>query len=128
MAKKSIVKMTTEECIEKLSQIEQDYKKAQQEINHKRSVDKTRVLKEWAQANSRFKVGDVIEADGIIIEVEDVFGCQSAYYAKGLYCTYKGRALTLTKKLTPRKDEWVTTIADDGRVIKLVKKNVDTEF
>ena len=111
--------MTKEECYEKLCQIDRDYKQALIDLNYKKVCEKTEVLDKWANENAEFNVGDIIEANGIIIKVEKIFGNQMAYERNTLYCMYQGSVLT--KKLQPRKDHWNTTIPADSRIIKKLK-------
>ena len=114
--------MTREECIIKISQIEEDYRKTKRDAEKKKTHDIAVTLNAWAKDNSRYNIGDIIESQGIIIMIDGILGYRSllANY-NNIYCVYKGHALT--KRLQPRKDGWVTTIYDDGgREIKVLKK------
>ena len=114
--------MTLEECTIRLSQIDSEYQKAKREIEEKHKHDRAVTLNAWAKDNAKYHVGDIIEANGTAIVVERILGHRSVYGIKSnTYCIYQGHALT--KRLQPRKDEWVTAIHDDGGCdIKLVKK------
>ena len=114
--------MTLEECTIRLSQIDSEYQTAKREVEEKHKRDRAATLNAWAKDNAKYHVGDIIEANGTAIVVERILGYRSVYGIKSnTYCIYQGHALT--KRLQPRKDEWVTTIHDDGdRDIKLVKK------
>ena len=113
--------MTLEECTIRLSQIDNEYQKAKQEVEEKYKRNRAATLNTWAQDNAKYHVGDIIEANGTAIVVERILGYRSVHYGVNTYCIYKGHVLT--RRLQPRKDEWVTTIHDDGgRKINLVKK------
>ena len=113
--------MTLEECTIRLSQIDSEYQKAKREVEEKYKRDRAVTLNAWAKDNAKYHIGDIIEANGTAIVVERILGHRSVYGKSNTYCIYQGHALT--KRLQPRKDEWVTTIHDDGsREIKLVKK------
>ena len=114
--------MTQEECLKQIEQIEKDYRIARNEVETKYHQDSDDVLNAWANDNSKYQIGDIIEANGIIIVIENILGNMYKFGSISMiYCIYKGHALT--KHLQPRKDEWVTTIHDDGsREIKLLRK------
>ena len=114
--------MTLEECTIRLSQIDSEYQKAKREVEEKHKRDRAATLNAWAEDNAKYHIGDIIEANGTAIVVERILGHRSAYGIKSnTYCIYQGHALT--KRLQPRKDEWVTAIHDDGgREIKLLRK------
>jgi hypothetical protein len=112
--------MTLEECTIRLSQIDSEYQKAKREIEEKHERDRTATLNAWAKDNAKYHIGDIIEANSTAIVVERILGHRSVY-GSNTYCIYQGHALT--KRLQPRKDEWVATIHDDGgREIKLRRK------
>ena len=114
--------MTREECIIKLGDIEREYQKAKREIEEKHKHDRAVTLNAWAKENADYHVGDIIEANGQAIVVERILGHRYEFgnHIK-MYCVYFGSALT--KRLQPRKDEWKTSISDDGgREIKLLRK------
>ena len=113
--------MTQEECIIKLSQIENNYQIAKREVENKRNHDRAVTLNAWAKDNAKYNIGDIITANDTIIVIENIFGYRPMLGTNNLYCIYKGHALT--KRMQPRKDEWVTSIHDDGgREIKVLKK------
>ena len=92
------------------------------------TLDKTRkeyvqrrraILNEWAAEHARFKIGDILQMNSIIIQVEQIIG-QSLTIGSGLYVTYYGRRLTTRKQ--PTKDGSYASVYDDGReIIKLNK-------
>lgn len=110
--------MTHEECFQELSRIEREYKDAATKLKSNYEINKQKTLNTWANTNNRYKVGDIIEANGVIIKIDKIRGYKG-YYAEKMSVSYSGHVLT--KKLQPRKDEWVTSIYDDGREIKLLK-------
>lgn len=113
--------MTLEECTIRLSQIDNEYQKAKREIEEKHKRDRDITLNVWAKHNAAYNIGDIIEANGTAIVVERILGYRSERgINSNTYCVYQGHALT--KRLQPRKNEWVTTIHDDGNVIKLLRK------
>jgi len=114
--------MTIEECRRKLQQIRNEYHKQAQQLESKRQMEIALTLDTWAMENTRFQIGDIIQSYDTIIKVEKIKGYESEYYnSKGFYCIYMGHVLT--KKLQLRKDEWQMSIYDDGREIKLIRKN-----
>jgi hypothetical protein len=104
-------------CLDKLRQIDEDLQKEYEEIRKKRDAKKKEVLKEWAESNARFSIGDIIESYDNIIIVDNISGDISGK----LYCVYRGPVLT--KQLKPRKDGERKTFYDDGRHIRLVRHN-----
>ena len=117
--------MRMDECLIKLNNLEYDYKKTKREIEEKYKHDRASILNAWANENAEYDVGDIIEADGTAIVIEKIFGHRSELGSKAnMYFVYYGRALT--KRLQPRKDEWRTSIYDDGRIIKLIKHKEDS--
>jgi hypothetical protein len=114
--------MTKEECLSKLALVKKDYDQKSKELERNYKRECSSVLNEWASDNAKYNIGDIISVNDIIITVDDTIGHRDSLgYGKNLYVVYKGRAMT--KKLQPRKDEWVTTIYDDGgREIKVLRK------
>ncbi len=114
--------MTLKECTIRLSQIDSEYQKAKREIEEKYKHDRAETLNAWANDNAAYHIGDIIEANATAIVVERILGYRSVFgINSNTYCIYRGHALT--KRLQPRKDEWVTSIHDDGgREIKLLRK------
>ena len=105
-----------------MSQIDNEYQKAKREVEEKHRRDRAVTLNAWAKDNATYHIGDIIEANDTAIVVEGILGHRSVFGIKSnTYCIYQGHALT--KRLQLRKDEWVTTIHDDGgREIKLLRK------
>ena len=110
---------TNEECLKLLADYEQAYEKDLKEARQRRDNRKSIALNKWANANARFNVGDIIESQGTIIQIDQRYGRHSTYYGtKGLYVEFRGPQLT--KKLQPRKDGQRSSIYDDGREIKKI--------
>lgn len=110
---------TDEECLKLLADYEQAYKKDLEEAMKRRDNRKSIALNKWAYVNARFNIGDIIESQGTIIQIDKRYGRHSPYYGtKRLYVEYRG--LQLTKKLQPRKDGERNSIYDDGREIKKI--------
>lgn len=108
-----------EECLAFLKTCNQDYDKDIEVARRKRDNRKSIALNKWAYNNARFNVGDIIESQGTIIQIDQRIGRHSGYYGtKTLYIEYRGPQLT--KKLQPRKDESRASIYDDGRDIKKI--------
>ena len=114
--------MTNKDLTIRLEEINKEYIEARRLIEEKRRRDISIALSSWAKDNANYQVGDIIESFGVIMVVEKISGYT---YSSGTkpYCFYKGHALT--KDFQPRKDGWVTTIYDDGREIKLLRKKED---
>lgn len=112
--------MTHEECLQELVRLDNEYKKACNNLKDELYKNRSRVCNQWASCNARFNIGDIIESQETIIRIEKRIGRYSAYYRNHpLYVEYRGHQLT--KKLQPRKDENRMSIYDDGREIKLLK-------
>lgn len=110
---------TDEECLKLLEDCERAYEKESKEARQRRDNRKSIALNKWANVNARFNVGDIIESQGTIIQIDQRYGRHSPYYGtKSLYVEYRG--LQLTKKLQPRKDGERNSIYDDGREIKKI--------
>ena len=108
-----------EECLAFLKTCNQDYDKDIEVARRKRDNRKSIALNKWAYNNARFNVGDIIESQGTIIQIDQRIGRHSGYYGtKTLYIEYRGPQLT--KKLQPRKDESRSSIYDDGREINKI--------
>lgn len=112
---------TDEECLKILADYEQAYEKDLKEAKQRRDNRKSIALNKWANVNARFNVGDIIESQGTIIQIDQRYGRHSPYYGtKRLYVEYRGPQLT--KKLQPRKDGERSSIYDDGREINKIEK------
>ena len=110
---------TDKECLKLLADYEQAYEKDLKEARQRRDNRKSIALNKWANVNARFNVGDIINSQGIIIQIDQRHGRYSPYYGtKKLYVEYRGPQLT--KKLQPRKDGERNSIYDDGREIKKI--------
>lgn len=110
---------TDEECLKLLADYDQAYEKDLKEAKQRRDNRKSIALNKWANVNARFNVGDIIESQGTIIQIDQRYGRHSPYYGtKRLYVEYRGPQLT--KKLQPRKDGERSSIYDDGREIKKI--------
>lgn len=110
--------MTNGECLAQLRREKIYFENERRELNRREQVSRESILNQWAKDNSPFAIGDIIEANGIIIRIDKILGCVSSYTDR-LYCVYYG--FELTKKLNQRKDESRTSIYGDGREIKLIK-------
>ncbi len=86
------------------------------ELEKRHRLKKQEILNQWAKANAKYNVGDILQMNEIIIKVTGFYGSHSDYLNEKLYVTYRG--LHLTKSLKPRKDGGEMTIYDDGREIK----------
>lgn len=112
--------MQNEECLKLVAESDARFKKQIEELEKQKRISRQRILDQWAKDNAKYKVGDIIKANDVIIKVTRIRGHLSLYMERGLYVSYYGDALT--KKLTPRKDGWQTDIHDDGgRVIEKLK-------
>lgn len=113
-----MAKLTDEECLALLRREITYFENERKELNRREHASIESILKKWANDNSPFAIGDIIEADRTIIRIDRILGRKSLYTGK-LYCVYFG--FVLTKQLNKRKDESRTSIYGDGREIKLIK-------
>lgn len=112
--------MTKEECIAAIKKLDRECIDEVQQIRKKFARKKKLTLNFWAYNNARFNIGDIIECQGKVIQVDKItadYG--NTYIGELLYCTYQG--VTLTKQLKPRKDGERTSFYDDGREIKKIR-------
>ena len=111
--------MTAEELSIEMQQIERIYKQEKNALEEKYRKDMRASLNRWANENAKYKIGDIIKSRGITIVIDKILGGTYSFLCPvKAYCIYKGRVLT--NKLKLRKDNSETTIADDGRDIKLI--------
>ena len=110
--------MTDQETI---NQVEKLYKEENVQFDLLRNTYRSKrqeVLDKWAIENARFTPGDFLKSGPFVIKVDKICGALS--YRNTLYVTYYGPAYTT--KLKPRKDEFYTSISDDGREITKLNK------
>lgn len=82
---------------------------------------KQATINRYVREHARFSVGDIIEANGVTIRVDGIYGSEMYRSSNRFYTLYRG--VRLTKKLEPMKTGEIFTIYDDGREInKIVKK------
>ena len=108
--------MNREECLKVLAETQKKHVAEEEELKKRQRIEKQRILNQWAKANARFNVGDILQSGDIIIKVTSFFGKFSYYCKEKLYVEYYG--VCYTKKLQTRKDGSSTTVYDDGREIK----------
>ena len=111
--------MTDGEAFTKLHEIFDEENKALNTVRMDYVQRRRTILDEWAAEHARFKIGDILQMNSIIIRVEQIIG-KSLTIGSGLYVTYYGRRMTTRKQ--PTKDGSYTSVYDDGReIIKLNK-------
>ena len=66
-----------EECLAFLKQCNQDYDKDIEVARRKRDNRKSIALNKWAYNNARFNVGDIIESQGTILQIDQRIGRHS---------------------------------------------------
>lgn len=108
--------MKNDECLKMLGEESKRYSAEAEEIRKRHNANKQKILNQWAKANARFKVGDIIKSNDNIIKVTGFYGVHSLYHVDKLYITYRGQLLT--KALKPRKDGSTQDLYDDGREIE----------
>ena len=108
--------MKNDDCLKMLGEENKRYSLETEESRKRHNENKKKILNQWAKANARFKVGDIIQSNDNIIKVTGFYGSHSDYLNEKLYVTYRG--LHLTKSLKPRKDGNTMDLYDDGREIK----------
>lgn len=107
--------MNSNECLKMLGEEAKRYAAENEERRKLHRKKSQFILNQWAKGNARFKVGDIICANDIIIKITDFYGVYSQYMEEKLYVSYFGQQLT--KALKPRKDGSTRSIYDDGREI-----------
>lgn len=108
--------MNNNDCLKMLGEEKRRYLLETEESRKRHNANNQKILNQWAKANARFKVGDIIQSNDNIIKVTGFYGVYSLYNVDKLYVTYRG--ILLTKALKPRKDGSTMDLYDDGREIK----------
>lgn len=85
--------MTDQECLHELKLIEQIHDKAVRKLIAKRDRDRNRALNQWANANHRFKVGDIVRIKSHTLRINGYFGRLSDYNPGQLIVLYRGTEL-----------------------------------
>ena len=115
---KKQITMNIEECMAGITGVENDYKTMWDNLKREMNHRKLEILNKYAAENAKYGIGDILRMGDIIIRVDKISG--GLTYGRVPYCVYNG--YVLTKALKPRKDEWRSSVYDDGREIVLVKK------
>lgn len=106
----------------RLYKIKESEKKFLEYVRKSARKEELFALAQWAGANARFKIGDIITAkgdgSGTIIRVKKIEG-EFSQHCKQPYVVYVGCALT--KQFKERKDGWTTCIYDDSPSRNIVK-------
>ena len=111
--------MTQEELKKAVDETNKYYRKQIEELESKKKSFVKQLMNDWANENSEFKVGDIIESNMNIIKITKITGDYSKYDSY-FYPVYHG--IMLTKQLKPRKDGSTFTIyGDEDRVITKLK-------
>lgn len=111
--------MTHEELKKAVNDVNEYYRKQIEELENKKKSFVKQLMNDWANENSEYKIGDIIESNLTIIQITKITGEYSSYNSY-FYPVYHG--IVLTKQLKPRKDGSTFTIYDDkGRVITKIK-------
>lgn len=111
--------MTQEELRKAVKETNEHYQKQIEELEKNKRSFVQKLMDYWANENSEFKVGDIIESNMNIIKITKITGDYSKYDSY-FYPVYHG--IMLTKQFKPRKDGSTFTIYDDkDRVITKLK-------
>lgn len=102
--------MTHEELKKAVNDVNEYYRKQIEELESKKKSFVHQLMDDWANENSEFKVGDIIESNMHIIKITKIT-CDYSEYHSYFYPVYYG--IVLTKQLKPRKDGSTFTIYDD---------------
>lgn len=116
--KKKQITMNIEECMAGITGAENEYKTMCENLRREMNRKKQEFLDKYAAEHAKYGIGDILRMYDIIIRVDKISGDLTS--GRVPYCVYAG--YVLTKSLRPRKDEWRSSIYDDGREIVLVKK------
>ena len=111
--------MTQEELKKAVDETNKYYSKQIEELEKSKYTFVQQLMDDWANENSEFKIGDIIESNLQIIKITKITGEYSRYHTY-FYPVYHG--IMLTKQLKPRKDGSTFIIyGDEGRVITKLK-------
>lgn len=111
--------MTHEELKKAVNDVNEYYRKQIEELESKKKSFVQQLMNDWANENSEFKVGNIIESNMNVIKVTKIT-CEYSKYDSYFYPVYHG--IMLTKQFKPRKDGSTFTIyGDKGRVITKLK-------
>lgn len=111
--------MTHEELKKAVDRVKEYYREQIEELESKKKSFVQQLMNDWANENSRYKIGDIIECNMNIIQITKITGEYSSY-GSYFYPVYHG--IMLTKQLKPKKNGSVFTIYDDkDKVITKLK-------
>lgn len=85
--------MTDQECFHELKLIEQIHDKEVRKLIAKRDRDRKRALNQWAHANHRFNVGDIVRYKSHTFRINGYFGRLSDFNPGQLLVLYRGTEL-----------------------------------
>lgn len=85
--------MTDQECFHELKLIEQIHDKEVRKLIAKRDRDRKKAINQWANANHRFNVGDIVLRKGRTFRINGYFGRLSDYNPGQLIVMYRGTEL-----------------------------------
>lgn len=109
--------MTNEDLILHITAIRVCEEKEIERVRRQSRIDQQKMLNGWAKEHARFQIGEIIRSGEITIVVDKLIGRLGINNKP--YVEYKGHVLT--RKLTYRKDGWVSSIYDDSPERDIVK-------
>lgn len=109
--------MTNEDLILHITAIRVCEENEIERVRRQSWIDQQKMLNVWAKEHARFKIGEIIRSGEITIVVDKHIGRLGMNNKP--YVEYKGHVLT--RKLTSRKDGWISSIYDDSPERNIVK-------
>ncbi len=103
--------MNKEDYFKRLKEIETEYKKNLKQLNY-----------DYALANNTIQIDDIIEGNGYIIQVKEVFPC-IPYLSVKPECFYQGIQLKKDLKPMKRQNSSVSVYQSNAKMIKKVQEN-----
>lgn len=109
--------MTNEDLMLHIKALRISERNAIEELRQRYRIDQQRFLNDWANEHARFRVGDIITSNTILIRVESIMGVLGLRDVP--FVRYNGHALT--KQLKNRADGLVSSIYDDSPERNIIK-------
>ena len=103
--------MNKDEYFKRLKEIETEYKRNLKQLNY-----------DYALANNTIQIDDIIEGNGYIIQVKEVFPC-IPYLSVIPECFYKGTQLKKDLKISKKQSIDARVYQSNAKIIKKVQEN-----
>lgn len=103
--------MNKEDYFKRLKEIETEYKRNLKQLNY-----------DYALANNTIQIDDIIEGNGYIIQVKEVFPC-IPYLSVIPECFYQGIQLKKDLKISKKQSIDARVYQSNAKIIKKVQEN-----